>query len=201
MRFLYFDLGNVLIHFSQERGCRQMAKVAGVTPDQVHHALFETDLLEEVESGRIDDEAFYEAFCQLMGTRPPPAELAHAGCDIFSINASMTPLVDSLRDSGVKMGILSNTCAAHWRFVKEHFTILDQFTIHATSFELGAIKPAPLIYEKAANLAGADPGDIFFTDDRMENVEGARQAGWDAVLFTGAADLAEELYRRDLLVR
>lgn len=178
-----------------------MAEVAGVSPEKVYHALFETDLLEKVESGRINEEAFYEAFCKLTGTRPPPGELAHAGCDIFSINASMTPLLESLRQSGVAMGILSNTSTAHWRFVKEHFTILDKFSIHATSFELGVVKPAPLIYEKAADLAGVEPGEIFFTDDRRENVEGARKAGWDAILFTSAEKLAEELCQRDLPVR
>lgn len=178
-----------------------MAEVAGVSPEQVYHALFETDLLEKVESGRIDEEAFYEAFCKLTGTRPPAEDLAHAGSDIFSINASMTPLVDSLYESGIAMGILSNTSTVHWRFVKEHFTILDKFSIHATSFELGAIKPAPLIYKKAADLAGVDPGDIFFTDDRMENIEGAQKAGWDAVLFTSAEKLTEDLCRRDLRVR
>ena len=37
--FLYFDLGNVLLHFSHERACRQMAAVAS-TPEREVTALF-----------------------------------------------------------------------------------------------------------------------------------------------------------------
>ena len=34
-KFVYFDLGNVLCSFSNERACRQMAEVAGVSPEAV----------------------------------------------------------------------------------------------------------------------------------------------------------------------
>ena len=34
-KFLYFDLGRVLLHFSIERMCRQMADVAGIEPGAV----------------------------------------------------------------------------------------------------------------------------------------------------------------------
>ena len=40
--FFYFDLGNVLLSFSHDRMCQQMAEVAGVSADLVRHALFET---------------------------------------------------------------------------------------------------------------------------------------------------------------
>ena len=39
---------------------------------------------------------------------------------------------------------------------------------------------------------------IFFVDDRPENVDGARQAGFDAVLYEGATHLAKALRRRGL---
>ena len=35
IRFLYFDLGNVLLTFDQRKAARQMADVAGITPEKV----------------------------------------------------------------------------------------------------------------------------------------------------------------------
>ena len=34
-KFIYFDLGNVLLRFDHELACRQMAAVAGTTPELV----------------------------------------------------------------------------------------------------------------------------------------------------------------------
>ena len=50
--FLYFDLGKVLVDFSVERMCGQMAAVAGVEPAAVQEAVFGDGLHEQYESGR-----------------------------------------------------------------------------------------------------------------------------------------------------
>ena len=54
-------------------------------------------------------------------------------------------------------------------------------------------KPESQTYRAAAELAGAAPEEIFFTDDRPENVGAARRAGFDAVVFTTARRLAADL--------
>jgi putative hydrolase of the HAD superfamily len=60
------------------------------------------------------------------------------------------------------------------------------------------MKPSPLIYQKAVELAGCRPEECFFTDDISEYVEGARKFGIDAVQFVSAAQLQEELAKRGL---
>ena len=68
----------------------------------------------------------------------------------------------------------------------------------ALSFRLGTMKPRPEIFEKAAELAGVPPRDIFYTDDRPEHVAAARQAGYDAVQYTTTPELLTELRRRGI---
>ena len=99
-------------------------------------------------------------------------------------------------DAGHRLGVLSNTCAAHWNYCLPRYTLLRKFEVYALSFEIGAMKPDPTTYRAAADLAGAAPEEIFFTDDRPENVEAALAAGYDAVPFTTAARLADDLRRR-----
>ena len=64
------------------------------------------------------------------------------------------------------------------------------------SYEVRSLKPEPAIYDEAIRRAGVAADRIFFVDDRVENVEGARRAGMDAVVFTGVDQLQRELARR-----
>jgi putative hydrolase of the HAD superfamily len=197
-RFVYFDLGNVLLNFDHALACRQMAAVAGISAEQVLQVVFDSGLNLRYERGEIDDRQFYEAFCEQTGTRPDPAELQRAGSDIFSLNVPIMPIVAALDSAGYRLGILSNTGPAHWSWCGRgrYGIIFHPFRIHALSFEIGAVKPDAKIYAAAAKLAGVPPAEIFFTDDIAGHVAGARSAGFDAVQYTGAAALAIELRNR-----
>jgi FMN phosphatase YigB (HAD superfamily) len=45
-------------------------------------------------------------------------------------------------------------------------------------------------------MAQVAPAEIFFTDDRAENVAGALAAGWQAVQFQSVQALSEDLRSR-----
>jgi glucose-1-phosphatase len=197
-RFVYFDLGNVLLNFDHPLACRQMGAVAGVPAEQVWQVVFDSGLNLRYERGEINDQQFYEAFCEQTGTRPDPAELNRAGSDIFSLNVPIMPIVAALDGAGYRLGILSNTGSAHWNWCAKgrYGIIVHPFKVHALSFEIGAVKPDAKIFAAAAKLAGVNPEEIFFTDDIAGHVAGARAAGFDAVQYTGAAALAEELRKR-----
>lgn len=196
--FVYFDLGNVLLNFDHALACRQMAAVAGVSAEQIRQVVFDGGLNQRYERGEINDEQFYESFCQQTGTRPDPAELNRAGSDIFQLNVPIMPIVAALDGAGYRLGILSNTSPAHWAWcgTGRYGIISRPFQVHALSFEIGAVKPDPKIFAAAAKLAGVRPEEIFFTDDIAGHVAGARAAGFDAVQYTSAAALAAELRQR-----
>lgn len=196
-KFLYFDLGKVLVDFSIEQMFQQVGDAAGVAPDKVREVVLGDGLMRRHESGQLSDREFYEAFCTATGVRPGFEAMTRAASEIFSLHLPMVPLVAQLRQAGHRLGILSNTCAAHWDYCSRCFRMLgESFDVHALSYRLRAAKPDPAIFTAAAEMAGVDPAEIFFTDDLAENVAGARAMGFDAVQFTTAAGLAEELRRR-----
>ncbi|HTU25379.1 MAG TPA: HAD family hydrolase, partial [Pirellulales bacterium] len=166
-KFLYFDLGNVLVYFDHWIACRQMAEVAGLTPERVWQVAFASDLLHRYETGQVDDRGFYEAFCQATGTRADYDRMLVAGSDIFRLNHSLLPVVAQLDGAGYPLGVLSNTSPAHWAWVTAgRFAIVNSaFCRYALSYEIGACKPEPKIYAAAAELAGYRPEQIFFVDD------------------------------------
>jgi glucose-1-phosphatase len=197
-KFIYFDLGKVLVDFSFERMCRQMGDAAGIAPQAVQAALA-SGLQLDYETGKLDSRGFYEGFCLRTGTRPTFEKLSQACNDIFTPIASMWPIVAELYQGGHRLGVLSNTCEGHWRHCLQRYQLLRSFfSVHALSYETGALKPDAVIFHKAAELAGCNPGEIFYTDDIAGHVAGAQAVGFDAVLFTSAAALAKELRMRGL---
>ncbi len=80
-----------------------------------------------------------------------------------------------------KTGILSNSgpgareAERRWGFEE----ITDDIVY---SHEVGLAKPDPRIYELAARRLDVAPHELVFLDDVQANVDGARAAGWHAVL-------------------
>ncbi len=197
-KFIYFDLGNVLVYFDHHLACQQMAAVAGTTPEKVRSAVFGGDLEARYESGELDDRGFYAAFCQATGTAPDYDRLLAAGSEIFQLNLGMLPVVAQLDAAGHRLGILSNTCPAHWNYCTagRYGILTAAFAVTALSYRIGARKPAAKIFLAAAELASVAPNEIFYVDDIAGHVAGARQVGFDAVQYTTTAALVDDLHQR-----
>jgi putative hydrolase of the HAD superfamily len=196
-KFLFFDLGMVLLRFDVEQMCRQIGDVSGIATATVYDVLMEHPLQKDYERGRITTREFYEAFCRETGARPDFGALVRAASDIFEFNAGMIPVVTHLHRAGCRLGVLSNTCESHWEHCLRRFRVLsDLFELYALSYKIGAAKPEPGIFEAAAKLAGAAPQEIFFTDDIAGHVAGARAVGFDAVQYTSTPQLVADLRAR-----
>ncbi len=199
--FIYFDLGNVLLTFDNHRGCQNLAKVTGGDPARIHQVLFEKGLKAQYERGELTPEQYFAVFCQLTDHQGEHAPWELAGSSIFEVNLSIVPVVNQLAAAGHRLGILSNICPSHWKFVSsgQYGLIRDNFSVHALSYEIGVMKPNQAIYRRAAELAGVRPSEIFYCDDLPANVTAAQQAGYDAVLYTTTPAYVADLNRRGLL--
>lgn len=198
-QILYFDLGNVLVHFSHERQCRQIAEVAGVPVDQVRQILYVGTLGNDCESGRVTTREAYDRLCRELGVWPDFEALLAASNDIFWLNTPIVPLVARLTAAGHRLGLLSNTSAAHWQFISDgRFggLVPALFDPLVLSYEVGVMKPGTEIFRAAAAAAGVEPRDIFYVDDILEHVTSAREVGFDAVQYVGTPQLAAELRQR-----
>jgi putative hydrolase of the HAD superfamily len=198
-KFIYFDMGNVLLHFSHERQAEQIARLCGQNAAEIYRVLYQDGLHWLAERGEAPPEAFHAQFCSRMGTKADRTAFEAASNDIFWPNTSIVPLVAQLRGGGYRLGVLSNTSQAHWEFCRRRFRLMEMFHVYALSFDIGVMKPDAKIYSAAARLAGVQPAEIFFTDDRADNVAAAKAAGWDAVVFESTGQLSRELRQRGVL--
>ena len=193
-------MGNVLLKFDHSRLVTQVAALGGKSEDETKQILFHEphDLENRFERGELTVDEFHRAFCDLMACDAQKEELMWALADIFWLNTPIASLLSKLVTLDFPRAILSNTCEAHWEFANREFRIVnDFFDQRVLSYEEKSMKPDSKIYQSAISLAkqlvDCEANEIFFTDDRQENVDAARAAGMQAELFVNTSMLARQL--------
>lgn len=79
-----------------------------------------------------------------------------------------------------QLAVLSNF-DSRLRTVLAHLGILDRFSTVVISSEVGADKPDPQIFSRAATLARVAPNEALLAGDDLDHdIDGARRAGWHA---------------------
>lgn len=92
-----------------------------------------------------------------------------------------------------KIGLLSNV-GSNWirdRFLDESEQNL--FDSYILSYEVGVVKPSPLIYKLAAEKLGVDTNECVFVDDGEQNCIGARNVGMQAILYENFVQFKNDL--------
>ena len=196
LKTIIFDLGKVIVPFDFNRGYAAMAPMCGYAEADIRGRIGETDLVERFESGLIEPEDFVRQLSAHLSFRSDYAGF----CGIWSSIFLPETLVSESFIEGLKkrhrLVLLSNTNAIHFEMVRENYPLLRHFDAFVLSYRVGAMKPSPLIYERAVQEAGCRPEECFFTDDIAAYVEAAKRFGIDAVQFQSAEQLERELSSR-----
>lgn len=184
IRTCFFDMGNVLVFFSHDRMCQNVADLCGIPLATVRQVLLESGLNSKLERGEISEEEFHEEFQTMKKLTVDIDQLKHAVSDIFWLNESMLPLLNELKSLGMRLVLLSNTSVTHLRFIQRNFDVLNPFDDFVASYTVGALKPDAAIYEAAAAQAKCVLQDCFYTDDIEEYVLKARTFGIHSEIYT-----------------
>ena len=188
IRTAFFDMGNVLTFFSNQRLCEQVAAVCQKTPQQIEELFFHSTMQVDFECGRLSVQQLHVQFETEVGCKVDLGELQHAVSDIFTLNHEILPILDELKSRGVRLVVLSNTNELHAEFIRSQFDVLDRFDDFVFSYEVGAMKPSAAIYKAALEKADCKPNECFYTDDIKDYISAAQEFGIQAELFTSAAE-------------
>lgn len=113
--------------------------------------------------------------------------------------AESVAILAELRARGTRLYALTNFSIETWPAALERFDFLSWFEDTVVSGEHGVVKPDPRIFEIAIRRFRLDPPRTVFIDDLAENVAAARELGFRALHFTGAARLRADLRELGLL--
>lgn len=98
--------------------------------------------------------------------------------------ADVIPTLDTMRNHGLKMGVVSNYNLTLEIALRAH-GLAEYFQAIVPSLLVGFEKPDPRIFEYAVNLLGVGSDQALYVGDTYEkDVVGARAGGLDAILIT-----------------
>ena len=181
-----FDLGKVLVDFDYSIAARKIAARSAKAPEDLHAFLGSSPLLVDYESGRLTREQFYRAVRDATGFRGDLAEFGGYFAEIFSEMPGTIALHAELRRQGFKTFIFSNTNDLAIEHVRRNFPFFKNFDGYVLSYEVGAMKPLPAIYDAMEKTSGKRGADLIYLDDRAENVAAGAARGWRAILHESA---------------
>ena len=203
LQAVLFDYGDTLFHFAYDEalleagweaglaaldrdGLPSSAEAAGRFRERYVPLLWVPGALDEIEYPGMIRELLGE-----LGVELSDDELAtflEAEHDAWEparqMAASSHALLDSLRDRGLALGLVSNAFDPGWllRNDLERMDLARRLDVAVFSSEHGKRKPHPSIFEAALDGLGIEAETaIFVGDRRYEDVRGAKEAGMRAI--------------------
>ena len=96
-------------------------------------------------------------------------------------------VIRKLKSQGYGVYLLSNA-GVQFSEYKESLPAYECFDGMVVSAFVHLMKPDPRIFQHLTTTYGLKPGECLFVDDVSINVEGARRAGMQGLLYTGSMD-------------
>lgn len=185
-----FDLGNVLINFDFNR----FFAVCGYAPDErdVDEAL---PILMKFDAGKMSRNEFYLQMREFFDFTLSQDEFEAAWCDNFWENKEMIALARSLSKK-FNVFILSNTDEIHFPYIWQQFPSLHFFAQNLMlSYQLKAVKPEKIIFEKALRKFDLVAEECLFIDDNQRNVQAALDLRMKAVWHRNNQETGEKIFK------
>lgn len=180
VKFVYFDIGNVFMTF--DNIFTKVAKDLNIDKNLIDEAEEVYDI--DANLGEIDIPEVWVKICKdlniINGEKYPIIE---SWVSDYEAILPMHELAKKVAEK-YKVGILSN----YYRDFFEEATLqgfipkikFDEIIISA---EVGCMKPEEEIYKIAQERCGYKSDEIFFIDDKKENLFAASKFGWQTFLF------------------
>ena len=108
-------------------------------------------------------------------------------------------ILERLSQAGVPLYAITNYSSEKFIETKNRFPFFALFRDIVVSGDEGLLKPEAAIFRLCLDRNGLSAQDCVFIDDVARNIDGARDVGTDAILFTSPDQLETDLKRRSLL--
>jgi len=150
------------------------------------------NLQDQSDLGKLSRQQFNEAVSKLIGLSPSEVDRQY-----WSINRFNQLTIDWVRDLKIsgkyKIGLLSNI-SRDWMDVSlpvfKREKLFDEMIL---SGDINIIKPDPRIFKLMADRFGVLPSECVMIDDVSANIEGAKLAGMQGIVYASVDQAKAEL--------
>ena len=192
-----FDMGRVLVKIDFDA----FPNALGLGTQELRQPYQQAAMKLEVlyECGKISTAEFLDSLYELFQSKFSKDRLIDAyNAIIVEENTAILPLVKEIREQ-YRIAVLSNTSEEHWKKSLECAPMLHMFPQKFTSFEIGAMKPASIVYDTVIRHLAVEPSSVLFIDDVKENIDGAKACGMQGIVFSSVEQLRTDLRTRGIV--
>jgi 2-haloacid dehalogenase len=145
-----------------------------------------------------------QAVADLIAKFPDRAGLIAAWKDrwlemIRGANRDVVAIMERLKKQGVPLYSITNFNDETFKIAAKKFAFLNWFDGIVVSGEAKLVKPDPAIYKLLLSRYNLKAEALYFTDDRTDNVEAARNLGFHSDVFVSGEQLEAALKRLQIL--
>lgn len=201
IKVICLDLGKVIVDYDPTIPLASLGRHSALSLPEIMQVLTDKEPLLRFDRGEFSRSDFYEAMCGRLRLNVSTNEFEGLWNSLFLPEPLLSEgfLLSLKRDYRLLM--LSNTNEIHFEFIWDNYPLVRHFEDRLLSYELGCLKPEPSIYRLAIDRSGVLPQEIFFADDRPENVEAARAAGIQATRFESEKQLKRALRQAGVAIQ
>ena len=191
-----FDYGGVLVSHQTDDDQARMAAIAGI-PAESFGELYWAHRL-EYDTGALSGIEYWQTVARESANKLFDLALIDRLIELDSqswmrFDSVMWDWISQLRSAGKRVAMLSNMPRDLGEALKTSTNRLSNFDHVTLSYEVGAAKPDPSIYEHCLEGLNLPPERTLFLDDRLANVHGAELLGMHAVEFLNRDDVLSRL--------
>ncbi len=190
-----FDYGGVLVFHQTDAERSQMAALAGMQPSVFDERYWAERIA--YDRGALTAAEYWSKVAS-NGEKSPDQKIVDELTELdttswMHYDSVMWKWIGELRQAGKSVAMLSNMPLDLGEALKSRTDRLDVFDHVTLSYELGVVKPDPVIYEQCLDGIGTSPEKTLFLDDRLENITGAEMLGIRGVQFTSRDEVLQRL--------
>jgi putative hydrolase of the HAD superfamily len=195
VRALLFDFGNVVCTFDNDRFLEGLSGLCGKPAEVLKTRIYlQSTLPSDYEAGRIDSRAFLAGVSALCEMELPEADFLRLYTGIFTPIEATFDLIRKLKPS-YRLGLISNTSPWHFEHAIRTTAIFPLFDSVTLSFEVGASKPDPRLFEDALGKLGLMAEECVYIDDQRPYALAATEHLMRGVTYTSPVALMADLRR------
>ena len=197
---LLFDVGGVVVRIDFGRAFARWGELAGCDPALLRTRFSHDTPYQRHERGEIDAAAYFAKLRGSLGVALGDARLLEGWNTIFV--EEMPGISDMLARLGARIPLyaFANTNHAHWaQFEKQFASAVASFRKVFTSCTIGLRKPESAAFDHVVAEIGVPPNRILLFDDTLENIDGARACGLQAVHVMSDSTVSDTVARLGLV--
>jgi FMN phosphatase YigB (HAD superfamily) len=188
---IVFDVGWVLLRLNYKALLAYLLE-HGVSQSTITEVIAAIRL-DAHETGLLDGEGLLRNIASLATrTQMDVRVIERHWVEMFEPIPEMFALAANLM-TRYRVFLLSNVGDLHWRHIVARYDLLSHCHDALPSFEAKVMKPNINIYREAERRFALFGPQTVFIDDLEPNVQGARKAGWHAVLHKDPASTIAQL--------